>query len=718
MSTIDWTIVAVCIISLSYFTFRSLRYMKGISDFLSAGRCAGRYLQNYAGHMAGFGAVSIVALFEIHYSSGFPPLWWQMMFWPISIMLTLSGYVFYRFRETRCMTVAQYYEVRYSKSLRIYAGIITWGSGVVNFGVFPAIACRFIVHFCGLPENFLLMGINIPTFAPIMLITLGMALTYTNLGGQVTVMVTDCVQGIFCKIIFVALAFFLLYTFSWSDISDALKQAPTPRVRKEAAETADKAKAAYEKALKIGAVNLARKKDALDKAIKAQDEEEIQKVAKEKSMLNPANTSESDFNYLFYFIVIFNMFYGNMSWQGSQAYFSSSKSPHESKMSGIIGVWTEFPRQMMFVLIPVCALAFMTLPKYAPQAANVHQTLSAIDSTVIAKQVTVSAALGQILPLGVKGFFAAAIIFFLITTQDTYLHSWGSIFIQDVVLPFRKKSFTPKQQIRLLRWSIFFVAAFAFCFSLLFQQKEYVQMFFAITGAIVSGVGVLIFGGLYFKIGTTAGAWVAMTVGWVMAIGRIVLQQFEEQIADIPDKNIIFRFFDRVNGVNSQSIWFWIMISCLVSYFLVSLLTRRGEPFNMERMLHRGKYDTSEDHAKAKDASKSFWVKIIGITDEFTRSDRIIAISTLCWYFLWVMIFAIGTIAMFTIGISDDIWSRFWQVWVWVGAIIGIPITIFFTWGAIRDIKHLFAHLATDRRDVRDDGRVVDHHSVVDEDVE
>ncbi len=720
MERIDWAIVAACMIGLSYFTFRSLRYMKGVSDFLSAGRSAGRFMQSYAGGMTGVGAISLVAMFEIYYSSGFPPLWWTMMFWPISILLTLSGYVYYRFRETRCMTVAQYYGVRYSKSLRIYAGIITWGSGVVNFGIFPVVACRFIVHFCGLPEDFIFMGYTIRTFVPIMVITLGMALTYTNVGGQVTVMVTDCVQGIFCGILFVALAFFLLYTFSWADISDSLKQYPVYRARQEAAKKLDKAEVAYVEALKIGAADLDEKKVAHDKAHKAQGEEEIEKAAENKSMLNPADTSEADFNLWFYLIAIFYMFYGNLSWQGSQAYFSSSKSPHESKMSQIIGRWRDIPQTMMFALIPICALALMTLPKYAEQAANVNQVLDTVDSEVIARQITVSTALGQILPLGVKGLFAAAVLFFLITTQDTYLHSWGSIFIQDVVLPFRKKPFTPKQQILLLRLSIIFVAVFAFIFSLYFKQTEYVQMYFAITGAIVSGVGVLIFGGLYFKIGTTAGAWVAMTVGWVMAIGRIVIQQITPSLEAVPDRGWVLQGADWLNKVSSQYIWFWIMITCLVSYFLISLLTRRGKPFNMERMLHRGKYDTTTDHAKAKDASKSksIWVKIMGITDEFTKSDRIIAISTLCWYLAWAMIFIIGTIAMYTIGISDDTWSRFWQIWVWIGAIIGVPVTIFFTWGAIRDIKRLFAHLATDKRDVRDDGRVVDHHSVVDEDVE
>ena len=717
MEMIDWAIVAVCMIALSVFTFRAARYMKGVSDFLSAGRSAGRFMQSYAGAMSAVGAVSLIAYFEMYYNSGFPPRWWTMMFWPIGIFVTLSGWVYYRFRETRCMTVAQFFEIRYSKSFRIYAGLITWLSGIVNFGIFPAVACRFIVHFCGLPETFPLMGLNIPTFAPIMLITLTIAITYTNLGGQVTVMITDCVQGIFCGILFIVIGAFLMYTFSWGNISDALKQAPTQRARQEAAEKYDKAELAHAEALKIGAADLGEKKVALDKAHKARDENEIKKVAKKKSMLNPANTSGADFSIWFFLIQIFSMFYAKLSWQGSQGYNSSSLNPHEQKMSALIALWNGLPRELFFVLMPVCALAFMTLPQYANQAASAHQVLSTIDNPVIAKQITVPVAMATIFPIGVKGLFCAAIIFFLITTQDTYLHSWGSIFIQDVVLPFRKTAFSPKQQIRLLRWSIFGVAAFAFLFSLFFPQKEYVFMFFAITGAIVSGAGAVIVGGLYFSRGTAAGAWVAMTIGWVMAVGRIVIQQIAPLFENVADRGPILRAMDWLNSINSQYIWFWIMISCLGGYLIVSLLTSR-QSFNIQKMLHRGKYDTTTDHVKAKDASKSIWVKIFGITDEFTRNDRILAIATVLWNFGWFVFFVIATVAMYTIGLSDETFSRFWEVWSWIYLLIGIPITVWFARGAIRDIRHLFAHLATASRDERDDGRVVDHRSVVDEDVE
>jgi len=44
---------------------------QGVADFLSASRSAGRYLLTIAGEMAGNGAISVVAMFELYYLSGF-----------------------------------------------------------------------------------------------------------------------------------------------------------------------------------------------------------------------------------------------------------------------------------------------------------------------------------------------------------------------------------------------------------------------------------------------------------------------------------------------------------------------------------------------------------------------------------------------------------------------------------------------------------------------
>jgi hypothetical protein len=51
-------------------------------------------------------------------------------------------------------------------------------------------------------------------------------------------------------------------------------------------------------------------------------------------------------------------------------------------------------------------------------------------------------------------------------------------------------------------------------------------MFFAITGAIfTAGAGAAIIGGLYWKRGTTSGAWAALIIGAVLSVSGIIIQQ-------------------------------------------------------------------------------------------------------------------------------------------------------------------------------------------------
>jgi SSS family solute:Na+ symporter len=62
--------------------------------------------------------------------------------------------------------------------------------------------------------------------------------------------------------------------------------------------------------------------------------------------------------------------------------------------------------------------------------------------------------------------------------------------------------------------------------------------------------------------------------------------------------------------------------------------------------------------------------------------------------------------------------DRLWWDWGLVGiylAIILTPLTtIWFTWGALRDLRRFFATLRVRRVDERDDGRVIDHRNADD----
>jgi len=87
--------------------------------------------------------VTVIAFFELYYKAGFSGVWWKLMFVFAPVLMAISGYVKYRFRETRSLTMAQFFEIRYSRRFRVFAGLIAFVSGILNYGVFPAVGARF-----------------------------------------------------------------------------------------------------------------------------------------------------------------------------------------------------------------------------------------------------------------------------------------------------------------------------------------------------------------------------------------------------------------------------------------------------------------------------------------------------------------------------------------------------------------------------------------------
>ncbi|MFA6111764.1 MAG: sodium:proline symporter, partial [Candidatus Latescibacterota bacterium] len=264
MTTIDWLIVAVPTLLIGVLAVVMQRYVHSVADFMSASRVAGRYLITNAGAEAGLTIVGAVAWFEMAQASGFTLQWWGKLTIPVGLVMTLWGFVIYRYRETRVMTLAQFYEVRYSKSFRVFAGFVAFVSGTINYGIFPALAGRFFIYCCGLPEQVILFGLQIPTLALIMAAYLSVTLTLTMTGGHLTIMVTDCVGSLVTVVFYTIIVIVLLHLFQWSQIFEAMSTAPPG-----------------------------------------------------KSLLDPFDTGQAqDFNIWYVLIGIFGSIYGYMTWQG------------------------------------------------------------------------------------------------------------------------------------------------------------------------------------------------------------------------------------------------------------------------------------------------------------------------------------------------------------------------------------------------------------------
>jgi SSS family solute:Na+ symporter len=624
--------------------------VKSVADFLSAGRSAGRYLIAVSSGAAAIGSITIVANFEMNLVAGFSLSWWGMTMGVIILIVIASGWVIYRYRQTRCMTLAQFFELRYSRRFRIFTGMLAFFAGIVNMGIFPAVEARFFLYFCGFPPEIHFLGLTFSTFALIMIALISISLWFVFSGGQVAVILIDFIQGSFMNIAMLGMVLYFAFTIDWGIIQEALSSAPA-----------------------------------------------------NASLINPFHTSQvKDFNFWYFLIGVFGYLYGAMSWQGTQAYNSSAENAHEAKMAGVIGLWRGLPQTIMLTFIPIIAYTVLHHPQFAEVAKYVTGAIASAPTEAVQGQLKVPMVLQQLLPKGMIGVFVAIMFCTSITNFNSYLHSWGAILTQDVILPMRRKPFPTRQHMWVLRGSILFVGVFIFFFSLLFRQTQAIMLFFAVTGAIFAGgSGAIIIGGLYWKRGTIPAAWTSMITGSSIAVGGIIIHELDKVNLGI------FNIFKQING---QEYWAIAIAGSSLMYVIISLAGKRRD-FNLDKLLHRGEYAVIEDQHLVTPPQRGW--KRFGMGGEFTRGDKAIYLINYAWTFAWFGVFILGTIYNLTHEVSDGAWMTFWKIQLGINIGLAVITVIWFTTGGFIDFGKMLHRLRTRQRDYSDDGFV--RHDVAEE---
>jgi len=644
MDPLDWLMVALSVLLVLGFGAYARRLMKSVADFVAGGRLAGPYLLAVARGEMQAGAVVFVAAFEVVTKSGFTLQWWGAISTPFVIVVAISGFVVYRFRETRALTLAQFFEMRYSHRFRLFAGGLAFFAGLLNFGIIPAVGARCMVFIFGLPQTFQWLGVTWQTSVVLMAVLLTVTV-FITLGGMTTLMITDCIEGMITQVFYLIIIAALLFMFDWGQIIETLSG------------------------------NLPG-----------------------QSKLNPFDSAANeDFNIYFVLMGILLGVYGTMAWQNSSGFNAAARTPHTAVMGGLLGRWRDLGKGAVIALLAVCALTFLQHPDFAAASAGAHATIDSIVDSQTQSQMRVPVALNHLLPVGVLGVFASVLLLGIFGGDSTHLHSWSGIFVQDLIVPLRKRPLTPKGHIRVLRLAIIGVALFAFCFGALFQQTEYIFMWWAVTQAIfVGGAGAAIIGGLYWKKGTAPAAYAAMIAGVVLSLGGIVMRQIYPEFP--------------LNGVE---IAFYGMFAAVAIYVVVSLLTCK-EDHDMDRLLHRGRYAVKTDLPETESEPRPpLIIRIIGIGKEFTKWDKVIAVGLFAWTMIWVVVLIIGSAWNAFSPLSNEFWASYWHV---VG--IGIPVflclvtAIWFTYGGVRDIRQLFTGLRREQVDALDDGTVVNHRNL------
>jgi Na+/proline symporter len=751
MHWIDWIIAIVPVTIVISLAIYSRKYVRGVVDFLAAGRVAGRYVLNAGDMTAGLSVITLVALVESKYQVGYALTFWEYMTVPVGIFMGLTGYCVYRFRETRSLSIGQFLEMRYNRPLRIVAATIRTLAEMVTNAIGPAVAANFFIYFLGLPHDFTVMGINFPTFALVVAFSLCLCLVVIWPGGRISLLISDAFQGLMCYPIFVIIAGYIFLHFGWDDT--------------------------------IGPVMMDR--------------------VQGESFINPFDIEKlRDFNIFALFVTILGSIINRASWIGNDT-TSSGRTPHEQKMSGILGQWRNLYAVLMMLLVAVMIIALMTHQKFAEETYDIRTELTqkvaleavsdpgqlaelkanlakipvqrheiGVDAPLsqdhnmdtiymdtametlagtpegnqqyqkfrtLYHQMMLPVALRNILPVGLMGMFALLMIMLLISTDDSRVYNASSTIVQDLIIPFLKKPLKPESHVFLIRMVSASVCIFFFVVSLFFVQIDYIIMFTVMmTGLWLGGAGPIMIFGLYSRFGNTVGAFGALIFGsGFAAVGLFLQRKWADLIYPWLESNgwhlSIGHFLETVSSpfhpyivwemnavkfpINSYEMYFMAMISGITAYVIGSWLTQK-EPFNLDRLLHRGEYDLANEFKEPfKWTVHNAFKKLIGITPEYTLGDRIIAWSVFGYAIIYKFGFCfLGVLIWNAIQPWPlEWWSTYFFVTsLCVTAALGIISTFWFFIGGVIDIRRLFRDLEARLDDPLDNGMVEGNVSLVD----
>lgn len=754
MTWVDWLIVIVPILVLIGMSMYSKKYIRGVADYLAAGRVAGRYVLSVGDTMAALSVISLVAGTEQYCQMGFAVGFWGSIAIPISIFLSLSGFVVYRWRQTRCLSFGQFIELRYgSRFFRVFCAVVRSLAEMITNAIGPAIAANFFIYYLKLPHNIMICGVNLPCYVIIVTICLALALVFVIPGGRISLLITDCFQGLMSYPIFVVIVGYIILYFSWwDDIAPVMWN----RVSGQ-------------------------------------------------SFMNPFDVADlRDFNIFALVVSTIGGIVNRGAWLGNDT-SGAGRTPHEQKMAGILGTFRNGLALTMILLLAVITITFMNSKHFADNKGcfsvsntELRQKLSAkilnqvvddpkvraaaIESVnsvpaltpdewaqpmsqfdnpdtryfnavrtslgntptgriqfqeyrTLYNQMMMPMVIDYLFPVGITGLFCLLAIMLLISTDDSRLFNASTTLTQDVILPMFKERLNPKVHLLILRIMTVAVAIFFFIVALFFSQLDYINMFVTIMTAVwMGGAGPVVFFGLYSRFGNLVGAWCGIICGCGTSFLGLILQRNWAQTVYPALENwgwveplnsilitisapfnpwIVWSMDSHKFPINSYEIFFISMVLAISGYVIGSYLTYK--PYNLDKLLHRGVYADADfpEPPPEKCTVKNIFMKIIGITPEYTIGDKIIAWSMFFYSLVYGFLIVFVAIAVWN-AISP--WPKEWWNWkfyitaIVIPGIVGIIATFWFMIGGTIDSVRLFKDLKKREEDPNDNGQVLEQN--------
>jgi SSS family solute:Na+ symporter len=134
--------------------------------------------------------------------------------------------------------------------------------------------------------------------------------------------------------------------------------------------------------------------------------------------------------------------------------------------------------------------------------------------------------LGMIVPTGLMGLLVAAMLAADMSTDSSYMLTWGSVIYNDILAPFHRGHWSERKGLRWNRFIIALIGLFLLFYGLWYPLKGDLWTYLGVTGTIyLASMSVLLIACCYWRRANSWGAAAAIIVGAVIPVSFLVLEQ-------------------------------------------------------------------------------------------------------------------------------------------------------------------------------------------------
>jgi solute:Na+ symporter, SSS family len=212
-STIDWVILVAYLAATVAVGIRAKRYVEDLSGYMVAGRRVRLSLGVATFAATELGTITFMYFSELGYVSGFSCFIIGILALLAYMFVGKTGFIIEPLRRLEVMTIPEFYQMRYSRRVRLLGGIILFLGGVLNMGIFLKFDGIFLSEVMGFGPDALVL---------IMTLMLLVVVLYTILGGMFSVVVTDYMQFVVLSLGILVALLAVLLSVDIREIGDAV----------------------------------------------------------------------------------------------------------------------------------------------------------------------------------------------------------------------------------------------------------------------------------------------------------------------------------------------------------------------------------------------------------------------------------------------------------------------------------------------------------------